>query len=118
MSLKELEQNIIKLSSEIKEEKVVCRIDNIRSKFDKYGRKVLQIFAYCSNYNTVVFNYSPQKAKLLVESLRKLGFGEGDTVIGRCFELKRERVEKVRADYTEPYPVFLPLKIIDCNYVV
>jgi len=115
MSLKELEKAVIKLGSDIKEDTAICLIENVRTRYDKYGRLVVQLFLHCSKYGKIIFNYSPQKAKMLLEALRTLGIE--DTIIGRCFEFKKVKVEKMREDYTEPYPAWIPSKIISCNYV-
>jgi hypothetical protein len=115
MSLQDLEKVVIKLGSDIKEDTIACLIESVRTRYDKYGRLVVQLFLHCSRYGKVIFNYSPQKAKMLLESFRTLGIE--DTIIGRCFEFKKVKVEKLREDYTEPYPAWLPSKIISCNYI-
>jgi len=115
VSVSELEKIVIKLASDIKEDRVLCRFENIRTRIDKYNRLVIQVIAHCSQYGKVVFNYSPQKAKMLVDALKNLNIQ--DVVVGRCYELKRVDVEKVRDDYTQPYPAWLPAKLIDCTYV-
>jgi len=115
MSISELEKVVIKLASDIKEDTVQCLFESVRTRIDKYGRLVVQVLAHCSKYGKVIFNYSPQKAKMLVDALKKLGIE--DVVVARCYELKRVDVEKVREDYTEPYPAWLPTRRIDCNYI-
>jgi len=115
MSIKEIEKNVVKLASEVKEDTVICRVDTVKTRYDKYMRKVVQIYAYCDTYGTVVFNYSPQKARMLVEAFKKMGIE--DYIVGRCFEFKKVKVDKMREDYTDPYPMFTPVKIIDCNYI-
>jgi len=115
MSLAELEKVIVKLASEIKEDRVACLVEDVRVKRDKYLRPVVQLFTRCEKYGRIIFNYSPQKAKMFLEAIKKLGVE--DTVVGRCFEFQKVKVQKMREDYTEPYPAWIPIKIIECSYV-
>ena len=52
---------------------------------------------------------------MLVDALKNLNIQ--DVVVGRCYELRKVDVEKVRDDYTQPYPAWLPAKLIDCKYI-
>ena len=115
MSLKELESVTFKLASEIKDEKIVCRIDGIRRKVDRHGRDVVVLRLSCKGYGNVISVYSPQKARMLVEAFKQIGISEDTPIIGKCFEWKRTKVPKVREDYTEPYPVYLPTKEVPCQ---
>jgi len=116
MSLQELEKLTIKLASEIKEDRIMCLVEDVRYKRDKYLRPVVQLFVHCSGYGKVVLNYSPQKTRLLIETFKRLGIE--DVIVGRCFEFEKTKVERMREDYTEPYPAWLPTRKIDCNYII
>lgn len=114
MSIYELEKHTIKLSSEITDNEIVCRVDDYVTKRDRYDRDVIQLKLYCRGYGRVIVNYSPQKAKDLIIAFKNLAV---DYIIGRCFVFERVFPKKMRDDYTTPYPTFIPIKVIECDSI-
>jgi len=105
------------LASEIKEDRFAGKVSEYNIKTDRHGRKILLLFIETPKYGRVVVAYSPMFAKMLYERLKQLGIEDVSEFFGQCFEFERVKAEKVREDYTDPYPRYLPIKKISCDYI-
>lgn len=114
MSVEELSKLTFKLVSEIQDLRIKCIPRDIKVKTDRYGRNVVIMFAECKEHGMVALTYSPMKIKLLIDAMRKLGLAD---LRYRCLEFERTKILKPRQDYTDPYPVYIPVKIVDCKEI-
>jgi len=85
------------------------RIDDIRFKTDRHGRKIMVFEVYTDNWGKVFIAYSPSYMNMVRDQLKKLGFKYLDDVIGKWFLFKRVQLPKARPDYTDPYPRHIPV---------
>lgn len=114
MSINEIEAVALYLASEIDKERVVCSVIGSNIKKDKYSRKLLVLELYCKNVGKVLSVYSPVKAKILLEALKKLDI---QNMIGKCFEFNKQAIQLMRENYSQPYPILIPVKEVKCDDV-
>jgi len=115
MSLEQLLQEVtFKLASEIADPKIVCRIVDHRIKKDRHGRNMLILQLQCHGHGRVVVALSPMFAREFGERMKKLGIEKISDMYDYCFEWERIQLPRVRQDYNDPYPRYLPTKIVDC----
>jgi len=105
------------LASEIQADRIAAKVEDYKIRKDRHGRDILVVILYTHTYGKIPVSYSPQFAKLLLERLKQLGISKINEFLGNCFEFERVRIQKVRADYTDPYPRFLPIRKIDCGFI-
>ena len=103
------------LASEITEDKIEAKVESFKIIKDRHGRDVLVLFLKSMIYGKIVVAYSPQFAKMLYDRLKQLGITKANEFFGHCFEFEKVKMQKVRKDYTDPYPRFLPIKKISCE---
>lgn len=101
----------MRLASDIKEDQIVARIDDMKIKKDRHGRPMLQMWLYSDKYGRIVVSLSPSYTNIAVENLKKMGFKKLSDVLGHVFVFKKIRLEKARPEYTDPYPRFVPVEL-------
>jgi len=115
MSLDQLIQQVsFKLASEIADRTIICRIKDYRVKKDRHGRNMLILTLQCHAHGRVVVALSPVFAKEFGERMKKLGVTKISEMFDYCYEWEKVQLPRIREDYNEPYPRFLPVKIVDC----
>jgi len=105
------------LSTEITEDRIVARVEGYQIKKDRYGRDILVLFLKTLRYGKIVSVYPPMFARMLYERLKKIGIETTGEFFGNCFEFEKIEVEPVKQGYTKPYPRFLPIKKVSCDYL-
>lgn len=103
------------LASEITEDRIEAKVETYRIKKDRHGRDILVIYLKNPIYGRIVVAYGPQFTKMLYDKLKELGISKANEFFGHCFEFEKVKVQKIREDYTDPYPRFLPVKRISCE---
>jgi len=103
------------LASEITDNVIIAKVDNAIIKKDRHMRDILVLHLKTKEYGKVVVSYSPQFAKMLKDRLTELNISTLNDFIGSCFEFEKVKSMKIREDYTDPYPRFLPRKKVVCK---
>jgi len=115
MSLEQLLQEVtFKLASEIADQRIVCRIVDHKIKKDRHGRNMLILYLMCHGHGKVVISLSPMYAREFGERMKRLGIQKVSEMYDYCFEWERVQLGKIREDYNEPYPRYLPSQVVDC----
>ncbi len=109
-----LNQVAFKLGSEIADPEIVCRIDDYRIRTDRHGRKTLVLELRCAKHGRVVVALSPSYAKEFGERIKKLGIERISDLYSYCYIFEKVQLPKVREDYTNPHPRYLPREIVQC----
>ena len=102
------------LASEIKDEKFVAKVLGYRVKQDRHGRSIFVLMVEHPDYGTVVIAYSPAYARILLQKLKEMKIETIDEFVNSCFEFQRIKLAKMRKDYTDPYPRYIPIKKVSC----
>jgi len=105
------------LSTEITENRIVAKVEGYQMKKDRYGRDILVLFLKTLKYGKIVSVYPPMFARMLYERLKKMGIETTGDFFNNCFEFEKIEVEPVKQGYTKPYPRFLPIKKVSCDYL-
>ena len=115
MSLEQLlNQVAFKLGSEIGDAEIVCRIDDYKVKQDRHGRKTLVLELRCARHGRVVVALSPSYAKEFGNRMLSMGVKDIKDLYSYCFVFEKVQLPKVREDYTNPHPRYLPREIVQC----
>ena len=102
------------LASEIKDEKFTAKVIGYRVKQDRHGRNIFVLMVEHPDYGTVVIAYSPAYARILLQKLKEMKIESIDEFVNSCFEFQKIKLPKMRKDYTEPYPRYIPVKKVSC----
>jgi len=103
----------LRLASELDVDEFVGEIVDVNVKKDRHGRTCLQLHVYTPQYGRIVIALSPSYTNIAVENLQKMGFRVLSEIIGHKFKFKRVKLQKARAEYTDPYPRFVPVEIVE-----
>ena len=115
MSLEQLlNQVAFKLGSEIGDLEIICRIEDTRIRVDRHGRKTLVLELRCAKHGRVVVALSPSYTKEFGERMKRLGIERIADMYSYCFVFEKVQLPKVREDYTNPHPRYLPREIVQC----
>lgn len=113
--LSDIEKLVIKLASEVRDNELICRIDSITEKYDRYGRPSLELVLYCQDHGKVVLSYSPLFIKEFVKRMKEFGITSTSEMMSKCFKFVKTVFSKTKQTYTDPHPRFLPIGIVSCN---
>jgi len=111
-----LEALKFQLASELVKQGVrefVGEVLDIVVKKDRHGRPTLQLHVYSQEHGRIVITLSPSYTNLAVENLSKLGFTKLSEILGHRFKFELVKLDKVRNDYTDPYPRYIPVARVD-----